>query len=131
MKQQERQPFSETIWDERETWSRDRIEAFQLDALRRQLARVGRTSSHYRKVFAEVGFEPGDLKSFADLRRLPFTRKADYVAGLEAQPPFGALAAVEPGEAVRVHFSSGTTARPAPVLWTPVSYTHLTLPTKA
>jgi phenylacetate-CoA ligase len=118
MKQQERQPFSETIWDERETWSRDRIEAFQLDALRRQLERVGRTSSHYRKVFAEVGFEPGDLKSFADLRRLPFTRKADYVAGLEAQPPFGALAAVEPGEAVRVHFSSGTTARPAPVLWT-------------
>ena len=54
----------------------------------------------------------------ADLRRLPFTRKSDYVAGLEAKPPFGTFAAVMPGEAVRVHFSSGTTARPAPVLWT-------------
>src|SRR3546814_5450269 len=41
-----------------------------------------------------------------------------YVAGLQAEPPYGSLAAVKPGEAVRVHFSSGTTARPAPVLWT-------------
>jgi len=118
MKQQQRQPYSDTIWDETETWSRDRIETFQLDALRRQLQRVRDTSSHYRKVFAEAGFEPGDLKSFSDLRRLPFTRKSDYVAGLAAEPPFGSLAAVKPGEAVRVHFSSGTTARPAPVLWT-------------
>lgn len=70
MKQQE-QPYSSTIWDEVETWSRDRIESFQLDALRRQLQRVDETSSHYRKVFAAAGFRPGDLKSFADLRRLP------------------------------------------------------------
>ncbi|MDB5731709.1 MAG: coenzyme ligase [Variovorax sp.] len=118
MKQQEKQPFLENIWDEAETWSRDRIESFQLDALRRQLQRVGETSNHYRRVFAEVGFRPGDLKSLADLRRLPFTRKSDYVKGLEAEPPFGSMAAVKPGEAVRVHFSSGTTARPAPVLWT-------------
>jgi phenylacetate-CoA ligase len=117
MKQPAKQAFSETVWDEVETWSRDRIEAFQLQALRRQLTRVGETSEHYRRVFAEHGFHPGDLKSLADLRRLPFTRKSDYVAGLEARPPFGTLAAVQPGEAVRVHFSSGTTARPAPVLW--------------
>jgi phenylacetate-CoA ligase len=112
------QAFSETIWDERETWSRDRIETFQLDALRTQLQRVGQRSDHYRRVFDDVGFQPGDLKSFADLRRLPFTRKADYAAGLLADPPFGSLAAVKPGEAVRVHFSSGTTGKPAPVLWT-------------
>ncbi|CFU30189.1 phenylacetate--CoA ligase family protein [Bordetella pertussis] len=118
MKQQERQPYSDTIWDEAETWSRDRIEQFQLDALRRQLQRVARTSNHYRQVFAAAGFEPGDLKSLDDLRRLPFTHKRDYLAGLQAEPPFGSLAAVAPGEAVRVHFSSGTTARPAPVLWT-------------
>jgi phenylacetate-CoA ligase len=118
MNQSVKQPFSETIWDERETWSRDRIETFQLDALRRQLMRVGERSTHYKRVFAEAGFQPGDLKSFADLRRLPFSRKTDYVAGLAAEPPFGNFAAVVPGEAVRVHYSSGTTARPAPVLWT-------------
>ena len=118
MTQQPKAPHSETIWDEAETWSRDHIESFQLNALRRQLARVQQTSVHYQKVFAEAGFEPDDLKSLADLRRLPLTRKSDYVAGLEAEPPFGSLAAVAPSEAVRVHFSSGTTARPAPVLWT-------------
>ena len=118
MSQPVKPPFSDTIWDERETWSRDRIETFQLDALRRQLQRVGERSAHYKRVFADAGFHAGDLKSFADLRRLPFSRKSDYVAGLSAEPPFGNFAAVVPGEAVRVHFSSGTTARPAPVLWT-------------
>jgi phenylacetate-CoA ligase len=113
-----REAWSETVWDEIEVWSRDRIEAFQLDALRRQLTRVHARSKHYRRVFDEAGFHPGDLKSFDDLRRLPLTRKSDYMAGLEAEPPFGTLSAVERGEAVRVHFSSGTTGRPAPVLWT-------------
>jgi len=114
---QPKQPYSDTIWDDVETWSRDRIEAFQLQALKRQLARVGERSNHYKRVFAEHNFRPEDLKSFADLRKLPFTRKSDYLAGLEAEPPFGSMAAVGPGEAARVHFSSGTTARPAPVLW--------------
>jgi phenylacetate-CoA ligase len=118
MKQQPKAPHSATVWDEAETWSRDHIESFQLDALRRQLARVQQTSVYYQRVFADAGFEPGDLKSLSDLRRLPFTRKSDYVSGLEATPPFGSLAAVAHGEAVRVHFSSGTTARPAPMLWT-------------
>lgn len=112
------QPYSSTIWDECETWSRDQIESFQIGALQRQLHYVYERSAHYRKVFLNAGFNPGDFKSFADLRRLPFTYKSDYVAGLAAEQPFGSLAAVKPGEAVRVHFSSGTTARPAPVLWT-------------
>ena len=54
MNQPAKQPFSDTIWDERETWSRDRIESFQLDALKRQLKRVGERSAHYQRVFAEA-----------------------------------------------------------------------------
>ena len=99
---QSKQPFSENIWDEAETWSRDRLEAFQLDALRKQLARVGQRSKHYKESFAKTGFQPGDLKSLADLRQLPFSRKSDYVAGIVAEPPFGRHTAVEKGEAVRV-----------------------------
>ncbi len=113
-----KQPFSDTIWDEAETWSRDRIEAFQLDALKRQLASVGTRSKHYSRVFRESGFQPGDFRSFDDLGKLPLTRKGDYVAGLAEEPPFGSLAAIDPKDAARIHFSSGTTARPAPVLWT-------------
>ncbi|MCJ9709541.1 phenylacetate--CoA ligase family protein, partial [Bordetella hinzii] len=92
MKQQERLPYSNTIWDEIETWPRERIEQFQLDALRRQLRRVADTSAHYRNVFAQAGFVPEDLKSLADLRGLPFTHKRDYLEGLRAAPPFGTLA---------------------------------------
>ena len=113
-----KQPFSDAIWDERETWSRDQIEAFQLDALKRQLVYVNENSQHYREVFSKAGFDPKDFNSLDDLRRLPFTRKAEYVQGLADAPPFGTLAAVDARQAVRVHFSSGTTARPAPVLWT-------------
>ena len=111
-------PFSDEIWDRAETWSRDQIEAYQLGALRTQLERVGRKSSHYHNVFQKIGFAAGDLRSLDDLRRLPITRKSDYVAGLEVDPPFGSFRAVDISETVRVHFSSGTTARPAPVLWT-------------
>lgn len=111
-------PYSETIWDEVETWSRDRIESFQLKALQRQLANVGTRSKHYARVFRETGFEPGDFKDLDDLSALPLTRKQDYVAGLAEEPPFGSLAAIDLKDAARVHFSSGTTARPAPVLWT-------------
>lgn len=111
-------PYSDTIWDEAETWSRDRIESFQLTALQRQLADVSKHSRYYARVFRETGFEPGDFKSLDDLSALPLTRKQDYVAGLAEEPPFGSLAAIDLKDAARVHFSSGTTARPAPVLWT-------------
>jgi phenylacetate-CoA ligase len=37
---------------------------------------------------------------------------------MQAEPPFGSFAAVPVADAVRVHFSSGTTGKPSPVLWT-------------
>lgn len=113
-----KKPYSDEHWDECETWTRDQIEAFQLAALKRQLVYVNENSQHYREVFRKAGFDPRDFNSLDDIRRLPFTRKSDYVKGLAEAPPFGTMTAVQPGQAVRVHFSSGTTARPAPVLWT-------------
>ncbi|WBU56211.1 phenylacetate--CoA ligase family protein [Paracoccus sediminicola] len=112
-----KEPYSDTIWDEVETWSRDRIEAFQLDQLKTQLVRVGEKSAHYAKLFKETGFDPHAFSDFADLLKLPLTKKKDYVAGLAADPPFGTFRAVEMADAARVHYSSGTTSRPAPVLW--------------
>ena len=110
-------PYSEEIWDERELWSRDRIADFQLDALKRQLAYVHEHSRFYRRRFDEAGFAPGDLRGLDDLARLPTTRKADYVAALEEEPPWGTALALDLADVRRVHYSSGTTARPAPVAW--------------
>jgi phenylacetate-CoA ligase len=79
-------------WHDCETWSRDRIESHQL-------ARLG-------------------LSSFDELRALPLTTKADYQAAIDRDPPYGDLLGVPRDRVARVHFSSGTTARPTPVAWT-------------
>jgi len=104
--------------DDCETWTRERIAAFQFERLRAQLAYVGEHSDYYRGMFGREGFAASDLKTLDDLRRLPFTRKADYVDSIERRPPYGDFVAA-PLEAVRrLHFSSGTTAAPAPQFWT-------------
>ncbi len=110
-------PADATYWDACETWSRDRLAAHQLQALQSQLRRVGRDSAFYRRRFAELGFEPGDLASLDDLRRLPLTRKADYSASVAANAPWGEFLAVPRERLARIHFSSGTTAAPVPQFW--------------
>ncbi len=101
-----------------ETWSREQLAAWQLDRLRTQLTRVGRDSTYYNRVFAGCGFSPADMRSLDDLRALPFTRKADYVESINRLPPWGEFRAVDAADVARVHFSSGTTAKPAPQFWT-------------
>lgn len=101
-----------------ETWPRERLVEWQLERLRAQLAYVGSHSGYYRRVFAESGFDPAGLRSPDDLRALPFTRKADYVASIERTPPFGEFVAAPLKDVARIHFSSGTTAKPSPQFWT-------------
>jgi phenylacetate-CoA ligase len=114
----QRRPFSSDIWDERETWPRERMEGYQLDALKAQLSYVAERSDFYREQFGSIGWNPSDLRTLEDLRVLPFTRKTDYLRSLVDAPPFGSALACDPAQARRVHFSSGTTSRPTPVLWT-------------
>jgi phenylacetate-CoA ligase len=111
-------PFTADLWDERETWPRERMAEHQLASLQEQLRYVAERSDLYRERFAESGWKPADLRSLDDLRSLPVTRKSDYVASLQAAPPWGTAVACDPVDARRVHFSSGTTSWPTPVLWT-------------
>ena len=67
----------------------------------------------YKKQLDDVGIKPGDIKSLADLRRLPFTRKTD----LRDNYPYGMFA--KPMKEVRrIHASSGTTGKPTVVGYT-------------
>ncbi len=110
--------FSAELWAEEESWSRDKIESFQMQALQSQLQRVYDRSDYYGRMFRDCGFNPADFKSFDDLRKLPLTRKQDYVAALAGARPYGPFLAVPPEDVVRVHFSSGTTGQPTPMFWT-------------
>jgi phenylacetate-CoA ligase len=71
------------------------------------LARIHERVPFYRSGLDDAGFQPGDLSSLDDLRRLPFTDKSDfrdnYPCGLFAAPM---------SEVVEIHSSSGTTGKP-------------------
>ncbi|KZY38289.1 CoA ligase [Roseovarius sp. HI0049] len=106
------------VWDKVELRSRDQIATDQLSALSRQLDYLYRNSLHYGEVLKEAGFARGDLKSLDDLRGLPMTAKADFVASVAKAPPMGRFVAAPREDLRRIHFSSGTTAAPMPQFWT-------------
>jgi phenylacetate-CoA ligase len=89
---------------ESECMDRKELEQLQLERLESTLNRVYLNVPFYRKKFDAVGFNPDDLSSLDDLRKLPFTAKND----LRENYPYG-LFAVPLREVVRVHASSGTT----------------------
>jgi len=96
-----------------ETASRDELQALQLKRLQWTLRHAYDHVAHYRSAFEAAGFHPNDLRSLADLARLPFTTKKE----LREHYPFG-LFAVPREQVVRVHASSGTTGKPTVVGYT-------------
>ena len=91
---------------EMETMERPALEALQLKRLRQTVRRLGRVP-FYRGKFLEAGIKPEQIKTAADVRRLPFTTAAD----LRENYPEGLLA-VPRQEVLRLHTSSGTTGKP-------------------
>jgi len=59
-----------------------------------------------------AGIEPGSVTSRAALARLPVLRKSELIERQKAMPPFGGLAAVEPGALARLFMSPGPIFEP-------------------
>jgi len=89
------------------------LHGLQLQRLRATVAHVYANNAHYRAAFDKAGVTPEDVRSLADIARLPFTTKAD----LRAHYPFGFFS-VPMEQVVRVHASSGTTGKPTVVGYT-------------
>jgi len=103
-----------TYWEEEmETLPRAGLESIQLRRLRRLVARVYDKVEPYRRKMDAAGVKPDDIRTLADLQRLPFTYKDD----LRDNYPFG-LFTVPLDEVVRVHASSGTTGKSTVVGYT-------------
>ncbi|MCD6582561.1 MAG: phenylacetate--CoA ligase, partial [Desulfuromusa sp.] len=92
---------------------REAIESLQLKRLQQTVERVYAAVPFYRKSFDDAGIKPADIKSLADLQRLPFTLKQD----MRDSYPYG-LFAVPLEQIVRIHASSGTTGKPTVVGYT-------------
>ncbi len=92
--------------------TREQIEALQVERLRETVKRC-MNNPIYKQRLEEAGVTPESITSVADIRRIPFTTKAD----LRDNYPFG-LACVSLRDCVRLHSSSGTTGNPTVILHT-------------
>ncbi len=101
-------------WDEKiETLPREEMEKIQLQRLQKLVARMYQKVAPYRAKMDQAGVTPSDIKTLADLAKLPFTTKAD----LRDHYPFGFFT-VPKEELVRIHATSGTTGKPTVVGYT-------------
>ena len=86
--------------------SQEDLRGIQTEGLLWTVAHAVGNSPYYKKKFEEAGCNPGDIKTFSDLTRLPFTDKQDFIDDY----PFP-LRAVPMSEVIRIHGSSGTTGK--------------------
>ncbi len=100
------------VWDPAETMPRTELRALQLRRLKSCVERAAHVP-FYRDAFKKAGVSPDQIRSLADLKRLPFTTKSD----LREHYPLGFLA-VPRAEVARYHGSSGTTGKPTFVAYT-------------
>ena len=84
----------------------EKIKALQDELLPKQVRYVWDNVPYYRKKMEAHGVTPDDIKSAADLYKLPFMSKAD----LRDAYPYGLLA-VPLSECVRIQSTSGTTGK--------------------
>jgi phenylacetate-CoA ligase len=80
-----------------ETQPRAERAALQGERLRSQIARAYERVPFYRAALERQGVQPGDIRSIADIERLPFTVKDDF----RVTYPYG-LFAVPLSEIVRL-----------------------------
>jgi len=99
--------------EDAERIAREELEMLQLDRLRDVVHRVYERVPFYRERLDEARVKPHSIRSLEDIRRLPFTEKAN----LRDHYPFRLLA-VPLREVVRLHASSGTTGKPSVVAYT-------------
>ena len=104
--------YSNYFNPERETMTREQIEAYQLERLK-ETVRHCLTNEFYQKKFKEAGITADDIQTLEDVCKLPFTTKQD----LRDTYPFG-LSCVPLKDCVRLHSSSGTTGNPTVILHT-------------
>src|SRR5262245_39419225 len=108
-----------------ESLDRPALEQLQQRRLRALLDEVLPRNRFVARQFADAGLAAADVRTPADLRRLPFTTKADLVADQHAHPPYGTGLTYPPTRYFRLHQTSGTSGRPLRWLDTPQSWSWM------
>src|SRR5262245_17775855 len=106
--------------------NRDALERLQWSKLSSGLDHVFAGSPFYRQRFTSAGIERGGIQSLDDLKRLPFTTKAELLDDQQANPPYGTNLAVPLSRYIRCHQTTGTSGRRLRWLDTPKNWSWLT-----
>lgn len=101
------------IWAKEETLERSELQKIQLEKLKDTVQYIYDRVEPYRQKMEQAGVAPDEIQTLEDLKKLPFTYKADF----REHYPTG-LFAVEKKDLVRFHASSGTTGKPTVVGYT-------------
>ncbi len=96
-----------------ETLPQEKIQALQLKKFRRIVAWSYNNSPFYRRLYQDAGLEPGDVKSFEDIRKVPKIEKGMMREVQQREPfPYGDMLAVPLEQVTVFRQTSGTTGTP-------------------
>jgi phenylacetate-CoA ligase len=90
------------------------------------LDRVFAAHPYYKRKFAALCLDRGDVRGLADLEKLPVTTKADYIAEPEAFV-LGAAGAADDAETVvwDIMYTTGSSGKPAPFVSTAYDFVNI------
>jgi phenylacetate-CoA ligase len=94
-------------------WSRDDLEAWNVQRLQRLVSHAAAHVPYYRDRFKRAGVTPGDLGALQDLSRFPITTKTD----LRAEFPTGTTADNLPERRRQRMMTSGSSGLPFELYW--------------
>ena len=96
-----------------ETLPREKLEQLQLKKFQEIFRWAYEHSKFYRQLYSSAGIEPGDIRTFDDIRRVPKIEKAMMrdIQGKEPYP-YGDILCVPLNEVTAYRQTSGTTGQP-------------------
>ena len=99
-----------------ETMPREKLQQLQLAKFKEIFTWAYEHSKFYRQVYDKAGIEPGDIRKFEDIRKVPQVEKGMLRAAQGKDPyPYGDMLSVPLKEVTIFRQTSGTTGQP--VYW--------------
>lgn len=96
-----------------ETMPREKLRELQVKKFKRIFEWAYNNSPFYRKLYKDAGIEPGDIKSYDDIKKVPKIDKAMLRDVQSREPfPYGDILAVPLRDVVVFRQTSGTTGTP-------------------
>ncbi len=96
-----------------ETMPREKLQQLQLKKFKEIFTWAYERSKFYRKLYKDAGIEPGDIKKFEDIHKVPKIEKS-MLRGAQGKDPFpyGDMLTVPLDQVTDYRQTSGTTGQP-------------------